>query len=231
MIKVELEQFQGPLDLLLRLIEDQKFDISQVSLAQVTDQYLNYLDSAKDISATELADFLVVATKLLVIKSKLLLPQLVDDEEDSAEQLEAQLKIYKDYLEASKIIEKMVGQKNFCYSREKIAVHFQPTFNPPASLTSNILYDYFTEILSRVDYIVNLPEKIVQRVVSLKEKVFSIRSALKDNEKINFKSVVAGSRSRADAVVCFMALLELIKANEVMVNQQGIFDDIFIEKV
>ena len=76
MKEIKLEKFQGPLDLLLRLIEGQELDISQVSLAQVTDQYLNYLDSAKNISATELADFLVIATKLLVIKSKILLPQL-----------------------------------------------------------------------------------------------------------------------------------------------------------
>ena len=76
--KIELEQFQGPLDLLLQLIEGQKLDISQVSLAEVTDQYLAYLDGVHDISATELADFLLVATKLLVIKSKLLLPQLAD---------------------------------------------------------------------------------------------------------------------------------------------------------
>ena len=231
MIKVELEQFQGPLDLLLRLIEDQKLDISQVSLAQVTDQYLNYLDSATDISATELADFLVVATKLLVIKSKTLLPQLADDEEDSAEQLEAQLKLYKDYLEASQVVEKMIGQKRFSYSREKIAVHFQPTFNPPESLTKNDLHDYFAEILNRVDYIVNLPEKIIKRATSLKETVFNIREALKKNTKINFKDIVSGSKSRDEAVVCFMALLELIKTSEVMVNQRGIFDDIFIEKV
>jgi len=87
MYQIKLEQFNGPLDLLLCLIEDEKLDISQVSLAKVTDQYLSYIERSENISATELADFLVIATKLLVIKSKTLLPDLVDGEEDSAEQL------------------------------------------------------------------------------------------------------------------------------------------------
>ena len=231
MYKIELEQFQGPLDLLLQLIEGQKLDISQVSLARITDQYLAYLDGVNDISATELADFLLVATKLLVIKSKLLLPQLADEEEDSAEQLEAQLKMYKDYLDASKIIEEIIGRKRFCFSREKIAFNFKPAFSPPASLTSDDLKSFFEEILSRIDYIVNLPQQIMHQVVTLREKVSDIRNVLSKLDKISFKNILSGAKSRADAIVCFMALLELIKNNEVAVNQKGIFDDIIIEKV
>ena len=80
MYEIKTEQFQGPLDLLLSLIESQKLDISQIALAQVTDQYLTYLDQSQDIGATELADFLVVATKLLIIKSRILLPQTADED-------------------------------------------------------------------------------------------------------------------------------------------------------
>jgi len=229
--KIKLEQFQGPLDLLLNLIEGQELDISQVALSTVTDQYLEYLDEAEDISTMELADFLAVATKLLVIKSKALLPSLADDEEDSAEQLETQLKIYKDYLEASKLIEGLIGKKRFLFSREKMAVGFEPTFSPPDNLSVSELRDYFTEILHRIDYVVNLPEEVMKKVVTMKEKVTDIRGALKKMGKVNFRDVLQNAESRAEVVVCFMAILEMLKNNEVAINQKGVFDDIMVESI
>jgi len=231
MYQTNLEQFQGPLDLLLQLIEDQKLSISQVSLAEVTDQYLGYLDKLQTVGAEELADFLIIATKLLVIKSKILLPQLADEEEDSAEQLEAQLRLYKDYLEASKLIEQLLLKKNFCFTREKIAWQMKPTFSPPAGLAAADLLQLYSEILRRIDYIISLPQKVLEKVVSLKEMVMSIRQTLGKMRKFSFRQMLSGAKSRSDIVVCFLALLELIKAGEVAVNQAGVFDEILIEKV
>ncbi|HQA64208.1 MAG TPA: segregation/condensation protein A, partial [bacterium] len=217
--------------LLLQLIEQEKMDISQVALAKVTDQYLAYLEQTQDISATELADFLVVATKLLVIKSKTLLPQLADEEEDSAEQLEAQLKMYQDYLAATKLVEEIIGQQRFCFNRERLAVKSEVVFSPPSQLTALELAAIFTTVLNRIDYIVNLPQKIMARAVSLKEVVADIREKLRQFKKMNFQNVLVTAQSRAEVVVCFMALLELIKSGEVAVNQRGVLDDILIEKV
>lgn len=231
MYQTNLEQFQGPLDLLLQLIEGQKLDISQVSLAEVTDQYLSYLDQLQDIAAEDLADFLVIATKLLVIKSKLLLPQLADDEEDSAEQLEAQLRMYRDYQEASKLIEKMLGEEKFSFSRERVAILLQTTFSPPASVTADLLREIFSEVVKRVDYVVNLPQKVMEKVVSLTEMVSGIRERIKMMGKFSFHHLLSGAKTRGDVVVCFMALLELIKVGEIAVNQKGVFDEIEVEKV
>jgi len=231
MYQIKLNQFSGPLDLLLALIEEQKLDISQVSLAKVTDQYLAYLDSQTEISANELADFLVIATKLLVIKSKILLPQLADEEEDSAEQLEAQLKMYKDYLEASKNIEQIIKSGHLLFSRERIAFNFEPTFSPPKELQVGELKPLYEEILKRVDYIINLPQKVMKQTVSLKEKVTNIRQLIARLKTINFKDILADAKSRTEVVVSFMALLELIKSGEIAVNQGGIFDDIYVSPV
>lgn len=228
--KIALEKFQGPLDLLLQLIEKREMDISQIALAEVTDQYLAYIDNHQDISAIELADFLVIATKLLVIKSKTLLPQLADDEEDSAEQLEAQLKMYKDYLDASKNIEKIIASGKFLFGREKIAVNIEATFSPPPSLTTDNLVNTYLEILGRIDYVVNLPQKVMEQTVTLKEKVNNIRDIILRLKKINFSQVLTDAQSKTDMVVSFMALLELIKSGEIAVNQVGAFDDIYIEK-
>lgn len=230
MYQIRLEQFSGPLDLLLSLIEEQKLDISQVALAKVTDQYLAYLDSRPEMSAGELADFLTVATKLLVIKSKLLLPELADNEEDSAEQLEAQLKMYKEYLEASKRIEAMIASQEYSFTRERLPIDFRPKFSPPKLVTQEVLAKIFAEIISRIDYVAKLPEKIMEKVVSLKEMVGGIREALSKAQKISFREIVGQARSRHDVVVCFMALLELIRSGEAAVNQQGIFDEIEVEK-
>jgi len=231
MYQIKTDQFSGPLDLLLRLIEEQKLDISQVALAKVTDQYLSYLDNNPNLSALELADFLVVATKLLVIKSKILLPELADDEEDSAEALEAQLKMYQEYLAASKHILKLLEQQNFCFSREKPALNFEPVFSPPQKLIAAHLKDFFQEILQRLDYLVNLPEKVLAKAVSLGEMVSNIRGALGNLAKINFKEMLKTAKSKNDIVVCFMALLELIKSGEIAVSQKGIFDEIEVERV
>src|SRR3989344_5157057 len=100
-----LEQFEGPLDLLLQLIEQQELDITTVSLAKVTDQYLQYLEELERIVPEEVADFLLVASKLIYLKSKYLLPDLaVADEQDSGD-LERQLKMYRQFYEASKVME------------------------------------------------------------------------------------------------------------------------------
>lgn len=230
MLNFELEKFSGPLDLLLQLIEQEELDISQVALAKVTDQYLAYLDAQQDLPATELADFLTIATKLLVIKSKTLLPQMADDEEDSAEQLEAQLRMYKEYLEASKKIEQMIAAKRFIFTRDRLAVDFRPSFSSPPGLASEGLREVFEEILRRVEYVTSLPEKIMERVVSLREMVEGIRGALSQASKLSFKEVIQGAKSKHDVVVCFMALLELIKSGEAAVSQAGVFDEIQVEK-
>lgn len=231
MYEIKLEQFQGPLDLLLHLIEGQKLDISQVSLAKVTDQYLQYLDKLSDTNASDLADFLVIATKLLVIKSKSLLPAVDDDEEDSADQLELQLKMYKEYLEATKKIEQIIRDKNFSFSRDRLMVNFEPTFSPPPSCVSEDLKNAFEAIINRIDYIVNLPQSVMEKVVSLSEMVSNIRQNLQNIPKINFNSLISGAKNKSEVVVFFMALLELIKNGEAMVNQNNIFDDIEVEKM
>jgi segregation and condensation protein A len=113
---IQLDQFEGPLNLLLKLIEDQELDITQISLAEVADQYLKLLHTQESWSADELADFLVIAAKLVLLKSKVLLPslQLTDEEEGDARELERQLKLLKSYLDASKHVEKL-------HDREEIA--------------------------------------------------------------------------------------------------------------
>lgn len=227
---IKLQQFQGPLDLLLQLIEDQKLDITQLSLAQVTDQYIEYLDQNPEIAPVELADFLVIAAKLLLIKSKELLPVLNWEQEEEASDLENQLKIYKEYYEASKVLHKIILKKNFSFAREKSLITIVPIFSAPKWLTKDVLVQTFQDVLKNLEPIVKLPQETIKRVISLKEKIKQIRELILEKTQISFNHLINGSKSKIEIVVSFLALLELVKQKIVKVEQERMFEEILIMK-
>jgi len=229
MREIKIDQFEGPLDLLLQLIEGEKLDIAQISLATVTDQYLACLDRA-DLKPEDLADFLVIAAKLLLIKSKALLPGVVEDEAAGAE-LETQLKLYKEFLEASKVINKMILQRRFAYSREKLPSGIAPEFAPPPRLTAGKMRDIFMDVLKKIEPVVKLPEKKLEKVVSLEERIKNIREMIYNKAILNFREMLGGSRGRTDVIVNFLAVLELVKQRVVTVDQGELFEEIVIKKV
>jgi segregation and condensation protein A len=232
MYKIKLEQFEGPLDLLLRLIEQQKFDITQVSLSQVADQFIEYLNQAKNLSLGELADFLVVATKLLLIKSKTLLPFLNPDEEEEIQKLEGQLKIYKEYFDASQKINEIIFKKNFSFIREKTE-NIMPIFNPPKNLNKNILAEIFTEVLKNLEAIAHpstVEQKIMKKIFSLQEKIEHIKNLIFKKSKLSFDHLIDSSKSKIEIIVSFLALLELIKQKHIIVVQEKNFQEIVIQR-
>ncbi len=226
---VRLEKFEGPLDLLLELIEQEKLDISTIALAKVTDTYLGYLNEHPDIPPEDLADFLVVASRLLLIKSRILLPFLNVGEEQ-VDDLESQLKIYKEYLDASKVIQSMIGKRRFLYVHEKLP-HVEIGFAPPEKLGVGQMADLFRAVLQRLDLIVRVPTAIIEKTVSIHEKILHIQEVIARASSMSFRSLVMNAESRIEIVVSFLALLELIKQKSVSVTQDKLFDDIVINKV
>ncbi|MFA5358843.1 MAG: segregation/condensation protein A [Patescibacteria group bacterium] len=221
------EQFSGPLDLLLGLIEGRELDITKISLAQVADDYLRYVRQNQGINPEEMADFLVVAAKLILIKSKVLLPNMEIEEEGD---LEVQLKLYKEFLEASKLIEAMIKKKKFSLSREKLPVGIEPEFNPPKNLNSSKMAQIFRIVIDRLEPLIKLPERTVRRVVNIEEKIRHIRDYLVSKIQTTFRELV-GRGDKAEAIVSFLALLELVKQRTVELNQDEMFGDISIKKV
>lgn len=231
MYNVKLEKFEGPLDLLLQLIEGSDLDITQVSIAEVAEQFMEYLQSIEEKNPEELADFLVVAAKLLLIKSKVLLPNLSLGEEDDGLDLESQLKMYKEYHEASKTVEKMLAEKKVLFVRDKIPVETEVIFNPPANLTGEKLKNIFLDILKEIEPVIKLPKKSMLRAVSIKEKIESIRQRIMSAVTMNFKDLVAGSKNKTEVIVTFLGLLELVKQRVVMVSQTEGNNEIVITKI
>lgn len=224
---VKLDQFEGPLDLLLELIEEEKLDISQVSLSRVTDGYLHYVQEHPEIPPEELADFLVIASRLLFIKSRILLPFLQGLAEAEEGDLESQLRIYKEYLDASKSIDALIGKRRFLFVHEKLP-HVDIGFAPPKKLTSSAMADLLRGVIARLEPLVNVPLAVVEKTVSIHEKIRQIQALIAKASSVRFSSVLAVAESRTEVVVSFLALLELVKQRTVVVSQDEMWGDITI---
>lgn len=228
--QIKLQDFEGPLELLLTLINNSKLDINEISLAQITDEYLEYLDNNEELSIDEIADFLVVAAKLLYIKSKLILPEAMNfvDDEDSAN-LEKQLKIYKEYYEARKIIKKILNQKNFTYSRTTPLVKIKAKFRPPKNITSENLETKFRKVIKSVKPITTAPDKrTIDKTINIKEKIDYIKNIITRSANLNFSEIIKNKENKTEIIVSFLAMLELIKQRNIIVRQDSIFKQITI---
>jgi segregation and condensation protein A len=225
---VKLQQFEGPLGALLELIESQKLDITEVALATVTEGYLKLLDENPDLPTEEMADFLVIASKLLLIKSKHLLPFLtMDGIEETVDDLESQLRIYKEYLDASKVIEKMIAERRFTYVHDKLP-KFEQTFSPPKKLTVDDMRELFIRVIARLEPVVKPSRQALERTMSIHEKISQIRDLLTKASKVSFRKLLESAQSKTEVIVSFLALLELVKQRNISVTQDKLFEDITI---
>lgn len=239
MYTVRLEKFEGPLHLLLELIENNDLDVSQISLAKIADEYINYVNNQKGIPLEELSDFLLVASKLIYIKSKALLPYLAwGEEEDGAIGLEEQLKLYKEFFNASRKIEEMIKQKKYFFARERVAV--PKGFYPPLlrqgsagqapKITANMLKNVYMEILRRIEPFIKMGGEIKSKIISIKQKIEDLKSQIGRRARLGFKEFVGKAKNKTEVIVSFLALLELIKQKVVSAEQGELFEEITISK-
>jgi len=227
--KIQLEHFEGPLDLLLQLIENEELDITRVSLAKVTEQFLDYVNQAATMNPEEVADFLVVASKLLLIKSKVLIPTLDIDDEETLD-LERQLKIYKEYYEAAKAMDKLIKRKHFIFAREKPLRVFTPRFSPPEKFSLRDLPALFFEVLKKLEPVVNLPQEVIRRTISISEKIRQIKDYIISQVNFSFKKLL-NQGGKTEVVVAFLAMLELVKQQTIEVEQTAMFAEIKIKRI
>ncbi|MBT4349551.1 segregation/condensation protein A [bacterium] len=229
MHKISLEQFEGPLDLLLQLIEKQKLQITEISLAKITDQYLDYIDNSEDIASEEVADFLLIASKLIYLKSKHLLPNLELEADEDVQNLEKQLKIYRQYYDASKYIQKMWNTDKRTFVRiTPYKLPKEEGFAPPTNIETNIMAEVFQIVLNRIQRIVNLPKVIMAKAISIGEKILHIKDLIKNSSKLTFTQLINGKKDKTEAVVSFLAMLELVKQREIEVSQDSLFAEVNI---
>ena len=235
MLDFKTEKFEGPLGLLLQLIEKEELDITEVSLAKIADQYIDYIKKLSVANPDEMADFLVISAKLLYIKSKALLPYLYTEEDEGIEELEQQLKMYKEFLEAMKIIEAIVSKKKFMFAREfdkKAILANLKIFSPPAKLNKEDLAFVFRNLISQIKPEEEvLEEERLERKINIEDKILAIQKTLLDKIKVNFSKFLTKAGSKTEIIVSFLAILELIKQRDVFAEQESLFGEITISEV
>ena len=230
--QVQLPVFEGPLDLLLHLIEREELDITKIALAQVTDQYLAYLAILKEVEPEVLTDFLVVAAKLLLIKSQALLPKppasvLEEETEDIGDELARQLRLYKQFKLAAGLLSlrEAEGLRSF------VRVALPPKLEARLSLDDVTLEDLVAAVRQALE--VRPPDPDVSEVVSpmvftIGQQMALIQNELSRHEHVDFYGLLSRAASRVEIIVTFLAVLELIKQYVIEVRQDTSFGDIVI---
>lgn len=229
---VQQEKFEGPLDVLLDLIEREKLSISEISLAQVADSYIVYVKSLEKIDPEHLAEFLVVAAHLMLIKSRTLLPslQLSQEDEGSIEELEKRLVEYQKIRELAKEMKKMEGKKQVILTHEAFW-KIEPVFYPPRQFTLSALGDAFAAFAAALPKIEKIAEEKIRKIISLEEKIGHIRSFLSNSLEGAFSQLVKGAKEKVEVIVSFLAILELAKQKFLELDQEKLFEDIKIRKI
>ena len=222
--------FEGPLDLLLDLIEKEELEVTDVSLAQVADQFLKYLENSENVSPEYLADFLLVAGKLILIKSKAILPmlELEKEEEEDIEELKVRLKEYKKFKEVAKELRKLESRKKILFSRQSYS-GMKTIFCPPEKLSILDLQNIFESVLDKLPKVEVLVKETIKKVISIKDKIDYLKKSLLERVNLTFHSAIVDKKDKVEIVVTFLAMLELARNNMVVVEQENMFGEIKIK--
>lgn len=233
MYEVKTLAFSGPLEKLLELIEARQLEITNLSLAEVTADFFNYVKSLENkIDTAILADFIVVASKLLLIKSKALLPnlELTKEEESDIQDLEKRLKIYKEFKESSKLLAsvwepypQMSGHQLFFSIKE------QEIFFPPPSISPEHLFESLSKLVKNLKELIPETAKVKTSIISLEGKIQELMNRFQETVSHSFQNL-SKEKNRTEIVVLFLAVLHLLKDKLIHVEQTSQFGDILLKK-
>ena len=235
--RVQLPDFEGPLDLLLQLIEREKLDISVISLAQVADQFLSAVRQMETVEAGDLSDFLVIAVKLVWIKSRLLLPQPRQqsedpEEEDPAEALARQLREYKRFKEAAAALRIIEEAGLRTYTRAAPPPELEARLDPGGGLMAELLAAANAAFAALAAGPVDIPQgMVVPFKLTIHDQIVRIREVTAGGRRVTFRSLLSQARHRLEIIVTLLAVLELIKRQAIRVEQDVAFGEIAIEPI
>lgn len=232
--KIKTEHFEGPLDLLLDLVEKRKLLINEFSLAGVTEEYLQFAENLSDFSVSERTEFIVVASTLLLIKSRSLLPSisLTMEEEDSIEDLNKRLKLLQIIRDGGEVIQKQFG-KHTIFPKENNGIK-NVIFSPHGSITLSAIFDSLNGVVARFPKKDELPKKIIKQIISLEEMMEKLASRIQNGLSLSFNQFGGGDKpktreEKVEVIVGFLAMLELVKQGVIMCMQENLFEDIKME--
>lgn len=237
MDKLLIGDFEGPLDLLLHLIKKSKMEIFDIEISEITNQYLNYIKSMTDMNLDIASEYLVMASELIEMKSKKLLPKSEEKEEDEEVEdpevvLKRRLVEYQKYKESTNVFRDLEKNRLSYYTKapESLKKYSLEKLENDGSVDVYDLLDAFQKLLERQEF--NKPKntKIARKELSVKERIVKIRDILRVNKRVNFVELF-DDFSKPYVVVTFLSVLEMVKSREINIKQDNNFSDIYIERV
>lgn len=240
----KIPEFEGPLDLLLHLIEKNKFNIFDIPIVEITEQYLAYLNSMQEENLDVMSEFLVMAATLIRIKAKMLLPEEKEEEveEDPRAELVRRLLEYKMYKYASYELKDMELDALQVYYKDatipKEVLMYKEEIDPAMVIGDTTLAQLsaiFSQVMrrtvDRVDPIRSKFGTIQKEEVRIEDKMEEIRASMKGLKGINFRTLLEAQATRINVIVTFMAILELMKVGDIAIRQESLFGDIIIDSL
>lgn len=228
--KFKLNQFEGPLDLLLHLIKITKIDIRDIFLSDITEQYLEMMKNIDDVDIEKASEFINMSATLLEIKSRHLLPVESEEieEEDPEQRLIRQIEEYKIFKEQGEVLAKIEDISRFYKAPDNSVGEFK--YELPDKLSSDALVEAFKSLMQKMTVKAEVVQekKIVKDRFTVAQKINQIKDALLTKKEFKFSEMFEESYTRSEVINTFLALLELLKRQYITVVQNGLFDDIDI---
>lgn len=231
---LKINEFQGPLDLLLHLIKESKMDIFDIKIEEITEQYLKYIEYQESINLEVASEYLVLASELLEIKSKMLLPSEKitekEEEEDPREDLINRLLEYEAYKEITKTLKEkeLIRHEIYTKAPESISIYSNNEMEIKSDVTLDDLIDAFQKFLERKKESKPLSTKVTQKEITVSSRRHDISKLLKKRRKVSFFELFPVV-TKEYVVATFLAILEMAKSSELIIIQNETFDDIICE--
>ncbi len=231
----KINDFEGPLDLLLHLIKKSQMDILNIEIVSLTNQYLDFINNMNEKNITVASEYLILASELIYLKSKCLLPneKIEEDEEyiDAKEKLVSRLLEYEEYKKVSKTFQKLEEKRQEIYTKVPSNLkQYQEKIKLDENVSLEDLVKAFQKYLERKKYMEPLTTKITTKEITVDEREKTIRKILRERKKVEFIELFSNF-SRKYVVVTFLAILEMAKNKEVIITQENNFDKIYCEVV
>lgn len=236
-MNLQLEEFSGPLDLLLHLVRINQMDIYEVNIKEIIDQYLEFINSLDKTNIDVSSEYLVMAAELLHLKSKMLInTQMDEDEEDiyeieSEEDLRDKLIEYEKYKKVCDNFKNLENNRQEYYTKipESLSEYSEGEKLVNSDVDLEDLVNAFLEMQKRLFYKKPVTTRVTKKEISIKDRIFEIRNILNTRRKLEFTELF-DTFTREDVVVTFLSLLDMTKSNEILLTQEKVFGNIYIEK-
>lgn len=231
--KITIENFDGPLDLLLHLIKEQDIDIYDIKIEEVTRQYLDYIKAMKDMNLSIASEYLVMASELIEMKSKMLLPKRKEEEtdeyeEDPRELLIERLLAYKQYKEITSEFKDLEKTRKLIITKEPVNLnYYAKEEGNKEGLGISDLIEAFNLLMKRKELDKPIATKITKKELSVTEKVISIRNILKAKKNVRFEELFE-VQTKEEVIISFLSILEMVRKNEIVLNQDNNFNTITV---